>query len=443
MRATFLVLLGIILGVAGIFIFQRFFSIHAIAENIEGYIPNTLRQKIAPIETSKNFLEGEITRLKTSGEKFVLANLTTMQLDVYENGSPIISFPIQAKGREGSWWETPAGLYNIKIKSQNHLSSIGNVYMPWSMQFQGNFFIHGLPYYPDGSLVSTSYSGGCIRLHTDDAKEVYKLVERGVPVIVYEDPIASSDLQGNYTFGPSAITAQNFLVADLSNGFTFSSQGGDENVNALIATNLLTAIVSAEYMDIERNIMVDSSDQVPTIKPRLEAGKKYTVYDYLYILLQESSQEAAHILARALGLSRTVDLVTQKAQAIGMERSSFSDLQTVGSTNITTPADMYQLLRYMYFNRKFLLTISANTAETRIYGAPAFKNIENFNVFKGDSEFVGGIVREVENGTSGVFVFDIPFGDSVRPVAIILNQSRNIEGDARAMRTFVQTSFRK
>ena len=442
MRATFLVLFGVIFGIIGIFIFQRFFSIDTLAESVEEYIPNTLRQKIIPLENSKNFLESEIVRLKKSGEMFVLANLTTMQLDVYENGVPVVTFPIQAKGREGSWWETPAGLYSIKIKSQNHLSSIGNVYMPWSMQFQGNFFIHGLPYYPDGSLVSTSYSGGCIRLNTDDAEKMYKLVTRGVPVIIYEDFDNASDLKRNYIFGPSAITAQNFLVADLSNGFTFSSQGGDENVDALIATNLLTAIVSAEYMDIERNIMTDSSDQVPTIKPRLESGKKYTVYDYLYILLQESSQEASHVLARALGLSRTVDLVTQKAQAIGMERSQFGDLQTVGSVNVTTPTDMYQLLRYMYFNRKFLLTISANTAETQVYGAPAFKNIENFNLFEGDPEFVGGNVRQIVNGTNGVFVFDIPFGETVKPIAIILNQSTNIESDVRAMRTFVQTSFR-
>lgn len=442
MRATFLVLFGVILGVLGIFIFQRYFSIDAFAESIEEYIPNTLRQKIIPLENSKNFLEGEIVRLKKSGEMFVLANLTTMQLDVYENGVPTVTFPIQAKGREGSWWETPAGLYSIKIKSQNHLSSIGNVYMPWSMQFQGNFFIHGLPYYPDGKLVSTSYSGGCIRLNTDDAEKVYNLVARGVQVIVYEDSGSSSNLEKNYVFGPSTITAQNFLVADLSSGFTFSSQGGDKNVDAHIATNLLTAIVSAEYMDIERNIMTDSSDQVPTIKPRLESGKKYTVYDYLYILLQESSQEAVHVLARALGLSRTVDLVTQKAQAIGMERSQFSDLQTLGSANLTTPSDVYQLLRYMYFNRKFLLTISANTAETRVYGSPVFKDIENFNLFKGDPEFVGGAVRQGENGTNGVFVFDIPFGEATKPVAIILNQSKNLEGDVRAMRTFVQTSFR-
>lgn len=438
MRPILLILLGILLGFVGTYMFQHFFSLRTLAQGIEEYIPNTLRQKVTPFETSKNFLEGEIARLKESKQKFVLANLTTMQLDVYENGAPLLSFPIQAKGREGSWWETPAGLYSVKLKSKNHLSSIGNVYMPWSMQFQGNFFIHGLPYYPDGSLVSTSYSGGCIRLHTEDAEKVFNVVERGVPVIVYEDSSDNVEFQKTYTFGPSQVTADNFLVADLSSGFTFSSQGGDDAVDALLATHLLTAIVSAEYMDIERNIAVDVSDQVPTNKPRLESGKKYMVYDYLYILLQESSHEALHALTRALGLTRTVDLITQKSKAIGMEKSQFVDVQIKDSANSTAPSDMYQLLRYMYFNRKFLLTISSNTAETRIYGAPAFKNIENFNLFKDDPQFVGGLVE----GGNGVFVFDLQFNDTTRPVAFVMYNSKNLKEDVNALRTFVQNSFK-
>ena len=441
MRAFLLIGIGVILGAVGIYSFQQFFGMQTIAQTVEEYIPNVLRQKLVHTESSKNFIEGEIARFKESGQMFVLANLTAMQLDVYEKGVPILSLPIQAKGREGSWWETPAGVYSIKIKAKNHLSSIGNVYMPWSMQFQGNFFIHGLPYYPDGTLVSTSYSGGCIRLNTDDAEKVYKIVERGVPVVVYEDSVSVSGVTKPYTFGPSSLTAENFLVADLVDGFTFASQEADQRISGWITTNLLTAIVSAEYMDIERKISVDVSDQVSTQKPRVEAGEKYTVYDYLYILLQESSQEAVHALSRALGLSRTIDLITQKAKAIGMEQSVFADINTSDSLNETTPSDVYQLLRYMYFNRKFLLTISANIAETRIYGAPAFSNIENLNLFKGDTQFVGGAVNNTNS--SGYFVFNVSFGEVSRPVTIIIHNSKDLLGDVQRLRSFVQNSFKQ
>ncbi len=443
MRAPLLISLGIAFGVVGIFLFQQFFNIRTIAQNVEGYLPNTLRQKIVPNETSKNFLEEEISRLQSSGQMFVLANLTTMQLDVYKDNVSLLSIPIKAKGREGSWWETPAGLYSIKTKEKNHLSSIGNVYMPWSMQFQGNFFIHGLPYYPDGTEVSTNYSGGCIRLETADAKKVFDLITQGTPLVVYENVTNVINFEKVYTFGPSTITAEHFLVADLADGFTFASEGSGDETSASIAQDLLIAIVSAEYMDIERKITVDPSDNISTLKPRLEAGKKYTVYDYLYILLQESSQEAVHVLARALGTSRTIDLITAKAKAIGMEKTRFTKTTIAEGQSNTTVSDLYQLLRYMYFNRKFLLTISADTAETRIYGAPAFSGIENHNLFKGDAQFVGGSVRSSVNGQTAVFVFDIPFGETARPVGIILDGSKNVEADVRAIRSFVMTSFRK
>ena len=443
MRAPFLISLGIAFGVVGIFLFQQFFNIRTIAQNVEEYIPNTLRQKIVPSETFKNFLEEKITGLQNSGQMFILADLTSMQLDVYKDNVSLLSVPIKAKGREGSWWETPAGLYSVKTKEKNHFSSIGEVYMPWSMQFQGNFFVHGIPYYPGGKEVSTNYSGGCIRLENDDAKKVFDLIERGAPLVVYENATSTLNSEKSYTFGPSTLTAENFLVADLTDGFTFASHGPDTDIPASVASNLLVAIVAAEYMDIERKITIDPSDLVTTVRPRLAAGKKYAVHDYLYLLLQESSQEASHVLARALGTSRTVDVITAKAEAIGMEKTKFTQASMFQSENRTTPSDLYQLLRYMYFNRKFLLTISADTAETRIYGAPAFSDIENLSLFKGDPQFVGGVVGDSVNGHTGLFVFEIPFGETVRPVGIILDGSKNVEADVQAIRSFVATSFRK
>ena len=51
--------------------------------------------------------------------------------------------------------------------------------MPWSMQFQGNFFIHGPTVYPDGSPTPLSYSGGCIRVALDNVEEIFNIVNVG------------------------------------------------------------------------------------------------------------------------------------------------------------------------------------------------------------------------------------------------------------------------
>ena len=82
MRTYLLIFLGAVFGITGIFLVQHFFGIRTIAQNVQEYIPNVLRQKVVPNELSKNFLESEIVRLQNSGEMFVLANLTSMQLDV-------------------------------------------------------------------------------------------------------------------------------------------------------------------------------------------------------------------------------------------------------------------------------------------------------------------------------------------------------------------------
>src|SRR5579862_5292212 len=95
---------------------------------------------------------------------FIEANLSTMQLTYYVNGSVAEQFKILAKGRPGSWWETPAGLYKVQEKIPSDFSGFAHVYSPWALDFQGNFLIHGWPYYPGGTPVGSTYSGGCIRL---------------------------------------------------------------------------------------------------------------------------------------------------------------------------------------------------------------------------------------------------------------------------------------
>src|SRR3989344_3348659 len=89
--------------------------------------------------------------------------------------------------------QTPNGVYKIRSREENHFSSIGEVWMPWSMHFYGNYFIHGWPYYPSGAPVADTYSGGCIRLSTSDAKELFGEVKNGMPVLAYAGHATQAD----------------------------------------------------------------------------------------------------------------------------------------------------------------------------------------------------------------------------------------------------------
>ena len=154
---------------------------------------------------------------------FIEVNLSQMKLTVFDAGTPLFDAPILTKGRKGSWWETPAGIYQIEMKETVHFSSIGRVTMPWSMQFQGNFFIHGVPTSDTGDPVSSSYTGGCVRIATADAAKIFGMVSVGTPVLVFEDDFASDSFE--HTLNAPGVSAKQYLVADLKNNFVFLDRG--------------------------------------------------------------------------------------------------------------------------------------------------------------------------------------------------------------------------
>ena len=226
---------------------------------------------------------------------FIEADLSDMKLRMYAEGQVAGEVDILTKGKPGSWWETPAGIYAVQLKQKNLFSGFGKVYMPWAMQFQGNFFIHGWPYYPGNTPVASQYSGGCIRLATADAKQIYDFVKVGTPVLVYEKDFISGDGFG-YEKKMPEIMASSYLAADILSNFVFAEKEelGIRPIASI--TKLITALISIEYINIEKEITIQDSMVVKTSKPRLRSGQTYSVYDLLHPLLLESSNEAAEAL---------------------------------------------------------------------------------------------------------------------------------------------------
>ena len=99
--------------------------------------------------------------VKDTLKKYIYIDLEKMMAStVLESatGTKIIaSYYVVSKGKPNSYYETPVGSYQVKSKEYKHFSSLGGVYMPYSMQFYGNFFIHGIPYHPDGTRVSRPF----------------------------------------------------------------------------------------------------------------------------------------------------------------------------------------------------------------------------------------------------------------------------------------------
>ncbi|OGY58834.1 MAG: hypothetical protein A3F24_02355 [Candidatus Colwellbacteria bacterium RIFCSPHIGHO2_12_FULL_44_17] len=398
-------------------------------EGPEGVSP--LQYGADPRFADANFFASVREKFISEKLNFVEANLSTMELFVYREGNQVARVPIKTKGREGSWWETPTGLYKAEGKEEEHFSSIGRVYMPWSIPFQGNFFIHGWPYYADGTAVLSDFSGGCIRLSTEDAKIVYDNVQVGTPILIFEKDFEADSFR--YEVSKPNVSATSYLVADLKSNVIIAEEDIDTSLPIASVTKLMTALVATEYINLAKDITITNSMITPTSLPRLKTGQNVTAFSLLYPLLLESSNEAALALSRGLGPVRFVELMNMKAKALGMGETRFVDPTGKESGNVSTSRELFQLAKYLYFNRSFVLNIS-NRKLYDLYGPLPFSGLKNFNNLLETSEFRGGkIGQTIDAGNTAISIFELPVRGETRPVVIIILGSKDYTEDTRLL----------
>jgi D-alanyl-D-alanine carboxypeptidase len=387
-----------------------------------------------------DFFQGVKKSMVEQKASFIEADLSAMKLRVYKEGELTKETSILTKGRPGSWWETPAGIYQVESKQENHFSSFGKVYLPWSLPFQGNFFIHGWPYYKDGKPVESTYSGGCIRLSTEDAKEVYALASRGMPVLVFEQDFQNDNF--GYTQKGPELEANSYLAADLKNNFVFTEKNARVEVPIASLTKLMTAVVAIEYVNIEKEITIEKQMIVPTSLSRLKEGERISLYNLLYPLLTESSNEAAVAISYFLGPERFVALMNEKAKAVGMKSTHFTDVSGADEGNVSTGEDLFNFAKYLYNNRSFILNITKGKTSSTAYGPLRFTNLQNFNVFQDDPEFFGGKVGKTNAAKETMLaIFETKINNADRPLIIILLGSPDYTTESKKLLAWLHSNY--
>lgn len=402
--------------------------------------PVSLHYGVQPLLSHPNFFSDTHKSFVNDKLTFIEADLTEMYIKFYQDGKEVFSAPILSKGKEGSWWETPAGLYEIEVKEENHFSSFGNVDQPWSMVFQGNFFIHGWPKYDDGSPVPEGYSGGCIRLSDEDAEALYKLVPLDTPVLVHEADFESD----GFVYEPKGpeITAQHYLIADIKNNSILVSSDLDETAPIASVTKLMTALVAAEYINLDTDVYVSQEKYVNTLIPRLNGRWKVSMYSLLQLLLVESSNEAAEVIATQVGRDRFIQLMNEKAMALGLKNTTFSDPSGLDDGNVSTVSDLLRLVQYIHFNRSFILELTFNQDLPTAYKSGEFGELENFNEVEDVDSFIGGKVGETSAaGQTSVSLHKVNINGTERILALIILGSEDRHGDIIKLLEYTNAQF--
>lgn len=249
----------------------------------------------------------------TYPSKHVIVTLNNMTIALMDGTSTLGVYPLLSIGKPGSYYETIGGVHENDYKKPLHFSSIGHVYMPHSVHVFGNYFIHGVPYYPNGTQVSSTYSGGCIRLSNKDAKVVYDFIDKGTPIILTRDSPSS--------FNPTTVSSRTLTSARM--------------------TNLMAATISLETLT-QDNPIIGVEGEVTTrrkILPRL---------------LLDSNPAVTNIYAQNIGEENFVNLMNQKAKALGLSNTYFSDVR---SPVVTSYEDYNQFMEYIAEYKSYLLRV--------------------------------------------------------------------------------------
>lgn len=234
------------------------------------------------------------------------------------------------------------------------------------------------------------------------------------------------------------LSSRSFLAADLQTGEIILEQ--NEGLIAPIASvsKLMTAVIAEEHMDMQK-IAIVSRDSYNTYgtQGELLLGEKIKVYDLMYPLLTESSNDAAEVLADAYdkGHDAFMALMNKKAVELGMNDTYYEDPSGLNPKNVSSIHDLLKLGRYIYQKHPNLYSM------TRVRQYSILKHTWfNQNRFLNYDTFLGGKNGYIdESKKTTVSLFDVTMArGGKRQIVIVLLKSDDREGDAVKIINFLK-----
>jgi hypothetical protein len=122
-----------------------------------------------------------------------VVGLAEQRISIYDAQGKIMESPVSS-GQTG--YETPAGIYSIVQKEEDHHS---NLYDDASMPFMERITWTGMALHA-GVLPGYAASHGCVRLPHDFAERLYDVTNMGMRVVVVRDEISPAEVPQPFMF---------------------------------------------------------------------------------------------------------------------------------------------------------------------------------------------------------------------------------------------------
>jgi serine-type D-Ala-D-Ala carboxypeptidase (penicillin-binding protein 5/6) len=238
--------------------------------------------------------------------------------------------------------------------------------------------------------------------------------------------------------GVSALSA---IILDEASMEVLYEKNGFARRGPASTTKIITAILAAEYGDLEDTVVsdVDARDMPGSSVMGLRKGDEFSLQDMLYGLMLPSGNDAALAIGRHLaGNDRAfAEQMTQLSRRLGLTGSNFTNAHGLSHPDhYTTAYDMAVMARYLMtfpvlrevvastsYTAKGSRTISMRTGNALLFNYNGADGVKTGFTYRSGKTYVGSAVRDGHR------------------IYVVLMNSPNRESDAKALLDWAFNSY--
>ncbi len=182
---------------------------------------------------------------------------------------------------------------------------------------------------------------------------------------------------------PEDISAVSAILIEADSGTVIWEKNADEKRAMASTTKIMTAILTIEAGDLDREFVVDSyAIRVEGTSMGLQEGDRVSRRDLLYGILLPSGNDAANAAAVDVGgsMGGFVEMMNAKAEELGLTSTHFvtpSGLDAKG--HCTTARDLASLTAYAMKNEIFRSIVCCTSAQVEFGNPPYLRTLSNSN----------------------------------------------------------------
>lgn len=189
-----------------------------------------------------------------------------------------------------------------------------------------------------------------------------------------------------------ATNVQAALVEDLDTGTDLFDLKSDARWPIASVTKLMTVITALENVGRDKHIPIsEKAFNTEGESGKFKIGEIYKAHDLIKAALVVSSNDAAQAIADFYGESNFISAMMEKARALEMSQTNFSEVTGLSFLNQSTARDLEKLVKYILKTHPdiFDITKQREVVITDVNNGNG-RTLANINSFAGRPDFLGG-----------------------------------------------------